>query len=43
MRGAGTAEAGIDFRLPPSHLGVIGYFACTFFGKGKWTFFRKVK
>ena len=23
--------------------GVIGNFACTFFGKGKWTFFRKVK
>ena len=22
---------------------VIGNFACTFFGKGKWTFFRKVK
>ena len=22
---------------------VIGNFACTFFGKGKWTLFRKVK
>ena len=27
----------------PEQRHVIGNFACTFFGKGKWTFFRKVK
>lgn len=32
-----------DAMLRNSERGVIGNFACTFFGKGKWTFFRKVK
>lgn len=34
MRGVGTAEAGIDFRLPPSHLGQASGLDDSRFGVG---------
>lgn len=34
MRGTGTAEAGIDFRLPPSHLGQASGLDDSRFGVG---------
>ena len=38
-----TNEAYVKAKIRQNKAVVIGNFACTFFGKGKWTFFRKVK